>query len=112
MATDCWQYFFSFFSLGEHALDSLMSLINDTATRRISQDLLSPTGYYGGDPSPRGRSTPPPRDSNRATLIPPAGDESGRVSPRLSGDFTRTSKDMVRSSIDFGTRDHSRASFD
>jgi sterol 3beta-glucosyltransferase len=130
MATDSWQYFFSFFSLGEYALNSLTSLINDTAACRISQDLLSPTSYNGGDlspratsanrrtsidpatDSPRGRSTPPLRDSNRATLMPPASDESGRVSPRLSGDFTRTSRDMVRSSIDFGTRDHGRASFD
>jgi sterol 3beta-glucosyltransferase len=96
----------------------------------MSQDLLSPTSYDAGDispraasanrrtstdrlvDSPRGQPTPPLRDSVRATLMPPASEEGGRVSPRLSGDFTRTSKDMVRSSIDLGTREYGRASFD
>jgi sterol 3beta-glucosyltransferase len=129
-AANYWQYFFSFFSFGEHALDSLTSLVNDIPAQYISQDVISPTGYDSGDispratstdgristdrvaESPRGQSTPPLRDSVRATLMPPSGEEIGRGSPRLSGDFTRTSKDMARSSIDLGTREYGRASFD
>jgi sterol 3beta-glucosyltransferase len=44
--------------------------------------------------------------------MPPTSEDGGRASPRLSGDFARTSKDMVRSSLDLGTREHGRASFD
>lgn len=92
----------------------------------MSQDLLSPTSQDGGALSPRaisverrissdlmsgrGRdpSATPLRDSVRATLMPPPGEDS----PRLSGEFSRNSRDVSRSSIDLPTREYGRASFD
>ena len=117
------EYFFAFFSFGKDALDSLNSLVNDTTAQRISQDILSPVSPRTQSPagrkstdivsdSGRGHSTPPLRESVRATLLPPTEAGSGRVSPRLSGEFRRESKDYSRSSIELPPREYGRASFE
>lgn len=56
-------------------------------------------------------STPVLRESVRATLSPLSRHGSGRASPRVSGDFGRSSVDLGRRSVDLD-RAFGRASFD
>lgn len=44
--------------------------------------------------------------------MPPGSEDVGRVSPRLSGEFIRNSRDLSRGSVDLPTRECGRASFD
>ncbi|KAL6721088.1 Sterol 3-beta-glucosyltransferase [Lecanora helva] len=125
------EYFFSFFSFGTDALSVLQAIIDNTATQKIPQDLLSQSpicdesrsrdnsqiskmrkslDHQAGSPSDTG--TPVLRENVRATLVPfsPAG--SGQASPRMSGEWGRRSIDLSRKSIDLPSRDASRTSFD
>lgn len=122
------QYFFSFFSFGQDALQVLASLIVEAPARRTSEDLLSPTrkGDILASPktrpsvhrqssdiipdSPRAQSSPPLKDSVRATLLPFSLRDDGRMSPRLSGEFNRGNSPS-RSSGEFAG-EYGRASFD
>ena len=118
------EYFFSFFSFGKEVFDVLQDLVEGTPASRLSQDLLSPTGSQRGDRSPRnaspsfrksfdvpvsGASTPPIRENVKATLIPFQIGDDGKLSPRMSGEFSRSGN---RTSLDIPQREYSRASFD
>ncbi|KAK5193828.1 Sterol 3-beta-glucosyltransferase [Exophiala xenobiotica] len=118
------EYFFSFFSFGQDALQMFRSLLAESAGERASEDLLSPTrkditlsspkrrpvarnqSPASTPGSPRAQSSPPIKESVRATLLPFPVDESGRFSPKMSGEFYRGNSPS-RSSGEFG-----RASFD
>ncbi|KAK4942481.1 Sterol 3-beta-glucosyltransferase [Elasticomyces elasticus] len=122
------EYFFTFFSFGQDALQVLGSLLAEASGRRTSEDLLSPTrkdatlrgprtrpaiSRQSSDiapGSPRAQSSPPLKDSVRATLLPFSSEEGGKLSPRMSGDFHRgntPSRLSVESPHFYG-----RASFD
>jgi sterol 3beta-glucosyltransferase len=118
------EYFFSFFSFGKEVFDVLQDLVEGTPASRLSQDLLSPTGSQRGDGSPRnaspsfrksfdvpvsGASTPPIRENVKATLVPFQIGDDGKLSPRMSGEFSRPGN---RTSLDIPQREYSRASFD
>ncbi|KIW74697.1 hypothetical protein Z517_11467 [Fonsecaea pedrosoi CBS 271.37] len=122
------EYFFSFFSFGQDALHVLGSLITEAPARRTSEDVLSPTRkvepWSNPRPrpiphrtssdvvagSPRAQSSPPLKDSVRATLIPFSVGNDGRLSPRISGEFPRGNSPS-RSSNEF-TGEYGRASFE
>ncbi|KAL8856931.1 MAG: hypothetical protein Q9178_006520 [Gyalolechia marmorata] len=119
------EYFFSFFSFGNDALEVLRSMVDGSAAHNISTDQLNPfpdNGDSGSSreqsrrptrhaslnvksASPRDQSLPALTDSVRATLPPISPHE--RPSPRPSAEWTRGSIDIGRRSMDFG-----RASFD
>ncbi len=118
------QYFFSFFSFGQDALNVLHTMVADTAAQKIPQDFLSlsPAGdearsrdnsrvprsrkrYELRGDSPVEPGTPVLHENVRATLVPFSQVGSGQDSPRVSGDWGRRSMDL-------STRDFSRASFD
>ncbi|KAI9843091.1 MAG: Sterol 3-beta-glucosyltransferase [Sclerophora amabilis] len=112
------EYFFSFFSFGNDALNVLRILIDDTPAQHLPSDTLSPSYSPSGNVSPRDRSrhslnpqdrtalsplegsTPVLRDSVKATLSPLSPSGSGRASPRPSADFGRSSFDRGRRSLD------------
>ncbi|KIW88993.1 uncharacterized protein Z519_10477 [Cladophialophora bantiana CBS 173.52] len=122
------EYFFSFFSFGQDALNVLGSLITEAPARRASEDLLSPARKVEPFSSPRSRpmpirhssdivagspraqSSPPLKDSVRATLLPFSIGNDGRMSPRMSGEFARGNSPS-RSSNEF-TGEYGRASFE
>ncbi|KAL9625610.1 MAG: hypothetical protein Q9160_000323 [Pyrenula sp. 1 TL-2023] len=125
------EYYFSFFSFGNDALRRLQALVDDTPARRLSQDLLSPLENdidvrKSRSPSPRLReslevgspnahtsSNPLLRDTVRATLVPRSpGLNSGRSSPRPSGEWGRSSRDMIRGEAEANSQIYGRASFD
>ncbi|KAL3426134.1 udp-glucose:sterol glycosyltransferase [Phlyctema vagabunda] len=115
------EYFFSFFSFGKEALNVLKILVEDTAARKIPEDLLSPPIINDGRQSPislskrdsmqgeKERPSMPPRlktseialeDSVKATLSPllsPGAGNPGNRSPRVSTDLSRASSDLFRS---------------
>ena len=118
------QYFFSFFSFGKDALGVIRAMINDTPAQRIPKDYLSPSPgrdrSRGSSRSPNFRSrspqdpiTPILHENVRATLPPPLVPTSSRVSPRVSGDWSRPSlsSDVHRRSMDI-SREFGRASFE
>lgn len=106
----------------------LGSLIAEASGRRTSEDLLSPTrkdvdllsprarptaSRQLSDitpESPRAQSSPPLKDSVRATLLPFAPEEPGRLSPRMSGELQRGNSPS-RLSVESGQL-YGRASFD
>ncbi|KAL8681283.1 MAG: hypothetical protein Q9186_002594 [Xanthomendoza sp. 1 TL-2023] len=121
-ATD--EYFFSFFSFGNDALDVLRSMVDGSTAQNIPTDYLNPLLDNGDSASsrehsrrprqaslgvrsasPRDQSLPVLHDSVRATLPPLS--PLDRASPRPSGEWSRGSVDIGRRSMDFG-----RASFD
>lgn len=120
------QYFFSFFSFGKDALEVIRALVDDTVAQKIPLDFLTPSPGYHRTPSPGNRSqesqrspylrsnsplniaTPVLRESVRATLSPTY---SHGASPRVSGEWARSSMDMQRRSVDL-TREPGRPSFE
>ena len=122
------QYFFSFFSDGQDALNVLGSLITEAPSSRLSEDILSPTRKAEPMVSPRPRpvpvrqssdvstgsgraqSSPPIKESVRATLPPYTIGDNGRMSPRMSGESARGTS-PARSNNDF-PGEYGRASFD
>jgi len=119
------QYFFSFFSFGEDVLNVLGNLVRtiprDTRSPPSDDEALpAPTGRRPpqrpiGDrsaPETGGRSTTPPRDGVRTTLVPFALGEDGKMSPKMSGEFPRLSNSPVRSSGELSPGRYGRASFD
>lgn len=129
MLTDA-QYFFTFFSFGQDALNVLRTMVDDTTAQKIPQDFLSPSPanhesrsrdtsrvsrsrkcYDLRGDSPVDPGTPVFHENVRATLVPFSPPGSGQVSPRVSGDWGRRSMDVSRRSMDFSTRNFSRASF-
>ena len=115
------EYFFSFFSFGQDALEVLRGLMDSTPAPRLSVD---PTHAEGegpvsithspivASPSPAGTSTPVIHESVKATLSPTMPPVTGRASPRISSDWgKRSSLDIGRRSVDV-SRDHSRVSID
>ncbi|KAI1619836.1 sterol 3beta-glucosyltransferase [Exophiala viscosa] len=122
------EYFFTFFSFGQDALQVLGSLLAEGPGRRTSEDFLSPTqkdvtlrsprarpALYRQTSdvtpgSPRGQSSPSLKDSVRATLLPFSPEEGGRLSPRMSGEFQRGNSPS-RLSVD-SPHFYGRASFD
>lgn len=123
------QYFFSFFSFGADALNVLRAMIDQTSATMPSQDYLSPISRREGNISPSdcsrnssrspnvrsqspfGIGTPTLRESVRATLPSASLSVSDRASPRISGDWGRSSMDANRRSMDIA-RELNRASFD
>ncbi|KAI9877309.1 MAG: Sterol 3-beta-glucosyltransferase [Pleopsidium flavum] len=121
------EYFFSFFSFGKDALDVLRIMVDDTLAQKVSADALAPLPGDGFGASqresaqerrksqdllshsPTGASTPILRESVRATLAPLS--PHGNSSPRISGDWGRSSMDMGRHSVDLD-RAFGRVSFD
>ena len=117
------EYFFSFFSFGNDVLNVLASLVTGNQTPGVPQDIQSPiddetSGRRARSPGarvsldmlkgqPRDRSATPLREGVKATLTPFAVGDDGKMSPRMSGEFTRTGRSPARPSLDIG-----RASFD
>lgn len=132
------QYFFSFFSFGHDAFNVLHTMVNGTTAQKIPQDVLSPSPFHAtphlrdssqvtrkkkpydlGAGSPLDTATPALHDNVRATLVQFPLTGSGQVSPRVSGDWGRRSReasrrstDVGRKSMDLPARDPSRTSFD
>ncbi|KAK2763705.1 Sterol 3-beta-glucosyltransferase [Arachnomyces sp. PD_36] len=121
------EYFFSFFNLGKDAFNVMKILIDDSSAQHKSPDLLPPTSP-DTNPSHKGRKsvrqsldserpvTPshPLSESVKATLRHQSRDglRSPRgQSPRVSGDFGRSSADLRRSH-DRSSQDYGRASFE
>lgn len=119
------EYFFSF-SFGIDVMRTLRTLFDDSSNRRRSVDLLSPTSHESGPsgarlPSPGPRKSisaarepspmSPIRESVRATLTPFAVGPDGKMTPRMSGEFTRPSQSPSRASID-QQAEYGRSSFD
>ncbi|KAL8673559.1 MAG: hypothetical protein Q9168_002048, partial [Polycauliona sp. 1 TL-2023] len=119
------EYFFSFFSFGDDALEVLRSMVDGSAAHNLPTDYLNhftdtrdnissgersrrPKGHASPNArsaSPRDQSLPAMTDAVRATLPPIS--PLDRASPRPSGEWTRGSIDIGRRSKEFG-----RASFD
>ncbi|KAL9587665.1 MAG: hypothetical protein Q9212_000119 [Teloschistes hypoglaucus] len=118
------EYFFSFFSFGDDALEVLRATADGSAAQKIPKDYLNPLlGHVDsessrepsqrprqasvevGSVSPRNQSMPALHDSVRATL-PPVSPQ-GPASSRPSAEWTRRSVDISRRSTEFG-----RGSFD
>ncbi|KAL9003772.1 MAG: hypothetical protein Q9188_003377 [Gyalolechia gomerana] len=116
------EYFFSFFSFGDDALNVLQSIVDGSTAQKIPSDCLNASDC--GDvssrnqsrkprqeslkvrsASPRDQSMPALHDTVRATLSPAS--PSGQASPRPCGEWGRSSVDIARKSMDFG-----RGSFD
>lgn len=128
MLTDA-QYFFTFFSFGQDALNVLRTMVDDTTAQRFPKTFSRPLQLttspvhvtLRGSPglesvmtfedSPVDPGTPVFHENVRATLVPFSPPGSGQVSPRVSGDWGRRSMDVSRRSMDFSTRNFSRASF-
>ncbi|KAL8925174.1 MAG: hypothetical protein Q9208_003679 [Pyrenodesmia sp. 3 TL-2023] len=117
------EYYFSFFSFGDDALDVLRSMVDGSTAQRVSTDFLRPSSHGSGASSraqsrkpmqeslrlgadsPQDQSMPILQDSVRATLSPCS--PSTHASPRPSAEWGRSSVDVARKSVDFG-----RGSFD
>ena len=118
------QYFFSFFSFGDDALEVLRATVDGSAAQKIPKDYLNPgegnqqsesSREHSRKPregssqvrsaSPRDQSLPALQDSVRATLSPMS--PHGQPSPRPSAEWSRPSAELLRRSTDFG-----RGSFD
>ncbi|KAL8711105.1 MAG: hypothetical protein Q9220_004486 [cf. Caloplaca sp. 1 TL-2023] len=118
------EYFFSFFSFGDDALDVLRTMTDGSTAQNIPVDRLNDplsrndstrsrersrnprqASLEVGSGSPRDQSMPALRDSVRATLSPSS--PHGPISPRPSAEWGRRSMDLSRKSAE-----HSRGSFD
>ncbi|KAL9602990.1 MAG: hypothetical protein Q9219_001515 [cf. Caloplaca sp. 3 TL-2023] len=116
------EYFFSFFSFGDDALNVLQSILDSSTARNIPADYLSRSDHEIASSrdqspkrrqdsskvrsaSPRGQPMPALHDTVRATLPPLS--PSRQTSPRPSGEWGRSSVDTERKSMDTG-----RGSFD
>lgn len=114
------EYFFSFFNNGPDVLSVMAGLVPGASTpapqdlsderRARSPGARQSLDMLGG--SPRERSITPLREGVRATLMPYTLGDDGRMSPRMSGEFSRPSKSPMRASLDAGSREYGRASFD
>jgi len=118
------EYFFSF-SFGLDVMRTLRSLFENSSSRRASMDLLSPTIHDGGSASarwpPPGQRIPmqgtrnaspsPIREGVRATLTPYTRGRNGKMTPRMSGEFSRSSHSPARVSLD-QQAEYGRQSFD
>ena len=100
------EYFFTFFSFGEDVLNVLSTLVGSKDAPEAHHELTSSTRVDSDQPerrarSPaaqqsldllradrRDRSSTPLREGVRATLTPFTLDEAGKMSPRMSGEFT------------------------
>lgn len=96
-------------STAQQISDSLLvpTSANDDCRSRESSRVRSARKH-----SPLERGTPVLREQVRATLVPVVAGESGRPSPRPSGEWSRSSLDVGRNGMDASARDFSRASFD
>ncbi|KUI72467.1 Sterol 3-beta-glucosyltransferase [Cytospora mali] len=137
MATNLWQYFFSFFSFGKEAIGILKILIEDYASRdhddeakkldlplSVGQNTAatatsSKQSSHSGD---RSRPVTPPRarpsklqGNVKATLSPMSPQSPTCLSPRASGEYLRKSYDAIqqfgRRSTDMNRIDFRRRSF-
>jgi sterol 3beta-glucosyltransferase len=120
------EYFFSFFSHGNDVLEVLGGLLPGIETSRgkgAGSSAATPDDRRARSPgarrsldllsqTPRDRSLTPLRESVKATLKPFAVGDDGRMSPRMSGEFTRPSKSPGRASFDQNAQEYGRASFD
>ena len=99
------EYYFSFFSFGKDALEVLRALISHAPARRKSMDLLSshPGSPLEGSQTPE--EAPVLRESVRATLSPDMPPVSGKVSPRMSGEWNRKSAEISRRSMEVNRLD-------
>ncbi|KAF7934049.1 uncharacterized protein EAE97_008409 [Botrytis byssoidea] len=119
------EYFFSFFTNGQEALNVLKILVEDTTAQKLAQDLLSPSTVDDSHNSskctsihmshtkkpqvpPIQTTAPALEESVRATLSPLLSPGPG--SPRASTDMSRSSSDAFRRSIDLNK--HGRRSID
>ncbi|CAZ83690.1 unnamed protein product [Tuber melanosporum] len=94
------EYFFSFFSFGKDALNVLRSVVEDSPASKLPKDIF--TGSAPGSPklSAPSAATPVLKEHVRDTLSPPSPADSGRASPRPSGEFSRPSIEFGRRSLD------------
>ncbi|KAL8900563.1 MAG: hypothetical protein Q9192_001007 [Flavoplaca navasiana] len=119
------EYFFSFFSFGDDALEVLRLMVDSSAAHNIPTDYINQFPDNGDSASsrehsrrptrqaslnvrsasPRDQSLPALTDAVRATLPPIS--PLDRASPRPSAEWTRGSIDVGRRSMEFG-----RASFE
>ncbi|KAK5070318.1 Sterol 3-beta-glucosyltransferase [Exophiala xenobiotica] len=118
------EYFFSF-SFGLDVMRTLRTLFEDSSSRRASIDLLSPVTHDGGSASARwpppgqrmsmqgtrDASSSPVRESVRATLTPYTLGRDGKMTPRMSGEFSRSSHSPARMNLD-QQAEYGRQSFD
>ncbi|ETN45293.1 uncharacterized protein HMPREF1541_09124 [Cyphellophora europaea CBS 101466] len=115
-------YYFSFFNNGPDVLNVLAGLVpdmsipdgQDPGSHLDERRARSPGARKSLDMlgAPRDRSVTPLRESVRATLMPFSVDDNGKMSPRMSGEFSRPSKSPGRLSLDAGSLEYGRASFD
>ena len=82
--------------------ETLSSPLSRPVPLRQSSDISTGSG--------RAQSSPPLKDSVRATLLPYTIGDNGRMSPRMSGEFTRTDSPSRPSNDVSG--EYGRASFD
>ena len=123
------EYYFTFFSHGEDVMNVLSTLVARNKTTEISQDYFSQPAEISERRarSPgirqsldilgherRDRSATPLREGVKATLTPFSVTDAGRMSPRMSGEFTRPARSPGpgRASFDIQSGDYGRASFD
>ena len=123
------EYYFTFFSHGEDVMNVLSTLVSRNKATETSLDdysqpmelserrARSPDIRHSLDllsHERRERSTTPLREGVKATLTPFAVGDGGRMSPRMSGEFTRPARSPGpgRASFDIQSRDYGRASFD
>ena len=127
-----WQYFFSFFSFGTDALETLRNLIDKTSAQPPSHDVnvpseqelpshpsldLSPSSYPSVDPLSKGvtdiREMSPVAISEpvRATLSPISA-EAGHPAPYRGSGSRRWSKDTSGHADGLSPRERSRSSFE
>jgi sterol 3beta-glucosyltransferase len=113
------EYFFTFFTFGEDVLNVLAGLVTGDQTPALVQGLdekadtsdrraRSPAARLSLDilkSQPRDRSGM--REGVKATLTPFDVGDDGKMSPRMSGEFSRSGRSPARASFDIG-----RASFD
>ena len=125
------QYFFSFFSFGQDALNVLRAMVDGTLAQKIPEAYLPPSPGHDDTPNFREQSqgsskspnilSPSPlqstqpilRETVRATLPPLQSPISSTASPRMSGDWSRPSiiNETHRRSMDL-SREFNRASFE
>lgn len=113
------EYFFTFFTFGSDVLDVLASLVTGDQTPGLvqgPQDAGAFSERRTRSPSARlsldmlknqSRDRSAIREGIRATLTPYDVGEDGKMSPRMSGEFSRVTRSPARASFDMG-----RASFD
>ena len=123
------EYYFTFFSHGEDVMNVLSTLVTRNKSTEVSKDYFSQpvdiAERRARSPGVRksldvlsrerrDRSTTPLREGVKATLTPFSVTDEGRMSPRMSGEFTRPARSPGpgRASFDIQGREYGRASFD